>query len=146
MYSTIRGVGALIYAKDTDRFLFLLRNGKKFDGSWGLVGGKIDDKETAGKALIREIKEEINLTLTEEKIIPLDTFTSTNKKFLFYTYLLIIENEFMPKLNEEHKGYCWCYLEDHPKPLHPGLHVTFRTNDVKQKIITAKNNFKIIAV
>lgn len=132
----MRSVGALIYAKNTDRFLFVLRDGKKFAGSWGLVGGKVDNSETVGQALHREIKEEINLDVSTQKIIPLDTFTSDNKKFLFYTYLIMMEEEFMPTLNKEHRGYCWCYLKDHPTPLHPGLKVTFNTDEIKKKITT----------
>ena len=136
---TAKSVGALIYAKNTDRFLFLLRNGRSFSGSWGLVGGKINKNEAVGHALIREIKEEIDLDVSEERIVPLEIFTSPNKKFLFYSYLLLVNKEFMPKLNDEHRGYCWCYLEDHPKPLHPGLHITFKTEEINQKINTITN-------
>jgi len=134
----VQSVGALIYAKDTNRFLFLLRNGSKYHSYWGLVGGKVDQNEVPGLALTREVAEEIELTVTSERVIPLDTFTSENKQFNYYTYLLVVEHEFMPKLNSEHRGYCWCYLEDHPRPLHPGLHVTFKTDDIKNKILTAK--------
>lgn len=135
----IQSVGALIYARDTNRFLFVLRNGHRFDSYWGLVGGKVDKGEAVGHALTREITEEINLTVTGEKFTPLDTFTSENGRFVFYTYLLVVEREFMPKLNNEHRGYCWCYLEDHPRPLHPGLHVTFKTDDIKNKLLIAKS-------
>lgn len=135
----IQSVGALIYAKNTNRFLFVLRNGKRFDSYWGLVGGKVDKNETVGQALVREITEEVNLTVTSEKFISLDTFTSENGKFVFYTYLLVVDKEFMPTLNDEHRGYCWCYIEDHPRPLHPGLHVTFKTDDIKNKLLTARS-------
>ena len=132
-------VGALIYARNTNRFLFVLRNGNRFDSYWGLVGGKVNKKETVGQALTREIAEEISLTVTGEKFTPLDTFTTENGRFVFYTYLLVVDKEFMPTLNEEHRGYCWCYLEDHPRPLHPGLHVTFKTDDIKNKLLMAKS-------
>lgn len=135
----IQSVGALIYAKDTNRFLFVLRNGHRFDSYWGLAGGKVNKRESVGIALVREIKEEINLKVTTERIVPLDTFTSENGKFVFYTYLLVVDKEFMPKLNDEHRGYCWCYIEDHPRPLHPGLHVTFKTDDIKNKLLIAKS-------
>jgi hypothetical protein len=47
-----------------------------------------------------------------------------------------VDKEFVPVLNEEHKGYCWVYIEDHPKPLHPGVWKTFNFDVVKDKLDT----------
>lgn len=135
--STINSVGALIYAKNTERFLFLLRNSASYSGSWGLVGGKTEKNETTKEALLREIREEIGQDLESVRIIPLELFTSLNKRFTYNTYLLVIEEEFLPVLNAEHRGYAWCRLEDHPKPLHPGVHGTFKLDEIKRKISTA---------
>ena len=40
------GCGALVYAKSTNRYLFLLRNKNRTAGQWGIVGGKIELGET----------------------------------------------------------------------------------------------------
>ena len=81
--------GALIYCRTTHRYLFLLRNGDRHDGSWGLVGGKLEAGETPIKALTREISEEIG-EITYSKVIPLEHFTSDNHQFEYHTYLIEI--------------------------------------------------------
>jgi 8-oxo-dGTP pyrophosphatase MutT (NUDIX family) len=130
------GVGALVYAKNTNRYLFLLRDKTKQQGYWGIVGGRIDAGETVIQGLVREIKEEIGVDYTGKKFIPLETFTADNQKFVYYTFLVTVDSEFVPVLNEEHRGYCWVELRDHPKPLHPGLWRSFNFDTVKKKIKT----------
>lgn len=134
--SITQGVGALIYAKNTKRYLFLLRDGHKYSGSWGLAGGKIDSGERITEALYREITEEINVDLSANKIFPIETFTSDNKRFIYYTFLISVDDEFLPQLNKEHRGYSWVTLEDHPKPLHPGVWRTFKFKVIIDKIAT----------
>ena len=92
--------GALFYATSTKRFLFLQRTDEKTQGSWGLVGGQARTTESAFEGLKREIEEEIGSTPVFKKVIPLELFTSNDQKFFFHTYLIAVENEFIPKLNE----------------------------------------------
>lgn len=132
------GVGALIYSRATKRYLFLLRNGAKHSGEWGLVGGKIDQGEMPMQALKREISEEIG-QLTYEKIIPLEHFTSDNGRFEYHTYIIPVENEFIPTLNDEHRGYAWTHIEDHPRPLHPGVWRSFSFESILAKIRTTES-------
>ena len=134
--SNTEGVGSLVYAQSTNRYLFLLRNKSKHSGSWGIVGGKVDPGETVIQALVREIVEEIGQDFADRKFIPLETFTADNKKFVYYTFLVTVDEEFVPVLNNEHRGYCWVELQDHPKPLHPGLWRSFNFDIVKKKIKT----------
>jgi 8-oxo-dGTP pyrophosphatase MutT (NUDIX family) len=133
------GCGALIYAKNTNRYLFLLRNKSKYAGSWGIVGGKIEPGETVITGLVREIKEEIGVDYQKRKFIPLETFTADNRKFIYYTFVVSVDDEFVPKLNDEHRGYCWVTLDDHPRPLHPGLWRSFNFDIVKKKIKTLES-------
>lgn len=131
------GCGALIYSKKTHRYLFLLRNQKRHAGSWGLVGGTVEPNESPYQALVREIGEEIG-TIQFEKVIPLEKFTADSSDFEYHTYLVTVDEEFVPKLNDEHRGYAWTALEDHPKPLHPGVWRTFNFKSVIKKIKTAE--------
>ena len=57
MSSKITCSGALFYALETKRFLFLHRTQSKQNNVWGLVGGKNTTDETPFSALSREIKE-----------------------------------------------------------------------------------------
>lgn len=132
------GVGALFYSQSTHRYLFLLRNGAKHNGSWGLVGGKVEPNELPINSLKREIQEEIG-NVAFRKIIPLEHFTSDNEKFEYHTYLIPVAEEFIPLLNHEHRGYAWTSIEDHPKPLHPGVWRTFNFASVLDKIRTLEN-------
>lgn len=118
--------------------MFLLRNQKRHAGSWGLVGGGVEIGESPGTALLREIDEEIG-SIAIEKIIPLEKFTSENNNFEYHTYLAVVESEFTPTLNDEHRGYAWTSIEDHPKPLHPGVWRTFNFKSVVDKIRTVES-------
>ena len=124
--------GALFFAVDTQRFLFLHRAQGKHKDVWGLVGGLNEDTESPWTALQREIIEEIGI-VDIKKSIPLETFISKDSKFLFHTYLCIVDHEFIPTLNHEHNGYCWMIPRYWPYPLHHGLKRTLndKINQVK---------------
>jgi 8-oxo-dGTP pyrophosphatase MutT (NUDIX family) len=133
---TIEGVGTFIYCTSTKRYLFLLRNSSKYSGSWGVPGGKVEINENILGSLLREIQEELGGTIEDAKIIPIEKFTSDNGNFTYHTFIAPVEDEFTPILNEEHRGYCWVALEDHPKPLHPGVWRTINFESVVSKIKT----------
>ena len=128
--------GALFYARNTKRFLFLERTKTKTAGQWGLVGGKAEGNETPWKALEREISEEVGKTPPIKKVIPLEMFTSNDQKFYFHTYLVAVDGEFIPQLNDEHSGYCWTAFECWPKNLHMGLKNTLNNKSIKGKLQT----------
>lgn len=131
--------GALIYAIDTKRFLFLHRARSKQSNTWGIVGGSNEKSESAWSALKREIREEIG-SIEINKTLPLETFVSKDDRFYFHTYLCIVEKEFLPYLNDEHNGYAWVEYSKWPKPLHYGLKNTLskKINCVKiQTVIEA---------
>jgi 8-oxo-dGTP pyrophosphatase MutT (NUDIX family) len=132
--------GALFYTLDTHRFLFLHRTKGKQNNLWGLVGGTNEGSETPWESLKREISEEIG-TVKIKKTIPLETFVSNDDKFQFHTYLCLVENEFIPILNDEHDGYAWVKFTKWPKPLHLGLRNTLQNKTNQLKLETV---FKLI--
>jgi len=137
---TIVCSGALVYALDTRRFLFLHRAQGKRSNLWGLVGGTNEGAETPWEGLQREIFEEIG-EISIKKTIPLETFVSNDSKFLFHTYLCVVDTEFLPKLNIEHNGYAWTEFNKWPKPLHHGLKNTLSNKINLTKLETV---FKVI--
>jgi len=128
--------GALFYALDTSRFLFLHRAQGKHKNMWGLVGGTNEGVETPWEGLKREIQEEIGDLPTIKKTIPLETFVSNDTRFKFHTYLAIINNEFIPQLNNEHNGYAWVSFGNWPKSLHHGLRNTLQSKNNLSKLNT----------
>lgn len=127
--------GGIFLAKDTGRFLFLLRTQGKTAGTWGLVGGKKEPTDhTPYDTLKREIQEEVGKTPTIKKIIPLELFTSNDQQFQYNTYVLLVEKEFIPVLNEEHAGYAWCELNAWPKPLHQGVKTSLTNKTIRTKL------------
>ena len=127
--------GGLFLAKDTKRFMFLLRTQGKTAGTWGLVGGKKEPSDsTPYDTLKREISEEVGKTPAIKKIVPLELFTSNDQQFKYNTYVIIVEKEFIPTLNEEHAGYAWCDLNSWPRPLHQGVRTSLTNKTIKTKI------------
>lgn len=134
--SPLTGVGCVIYARNTKRFLFLLRSDDtKHSKTWGLPGGKLEAGESAIDGLRREINEEIGAVVLS-KFTHLETFTSDNNKFTFHTFYAIVEKEFIPDLNHEHVGYCWVPIKEYPRPIHPGVWRSFQFDRVVEKLET----------
>lgn len=131
--------GALFYTTKTKRFLFLYRKNGKRNNQWGIVGGTNSPCESPWVGLKREIQEEIGFSPDIIKTIPLETFISTDEQFKYHTYVCIIENEFIPILNEEHDGYAWVGYNNWPKPLHQGLKNTLYSKINRAKLETVFN-------
>lgn len=124
--------GVFFYCEDTDRFLFLLRNDGKNSGFWGIPGGKLEETETLREGVKRECIEEISFFPKAAKLVPIQKFV--NNTFTYHTFFCRIPEEFIPKLNDEHIGYCWVDVHHYPKPLHPGLFNTVSFDIVQDKL------------
>ena len=136
MNRNISSAGVLFYSLSTRRYLFLLRNRGSYAGTWGLPGGKIEKDESVIDGLTREIDEEMGSVPPFTKVIPIETFTSDNLRFIYHTFLITVQDEFIPVLNGEHRGYCWVAVSDHPRPLHPGVWKTFKFAVIQEKLKT----------
>jgi len=128
--------GALIYARNTHRFLLLQKATGKHAGTWGLVGGTTVEGENPWQGLQREITEEIGAIPDIKKTLPLETFVSNDHVFHFHTYLCVVEDEFVPVLSTEHNGWAWCAMDAAPKPLHQGLRTSFTNRAIRTKLQT----------
>lgn len=124
----IKGIGCLIYDIDKDMFL-LQQRGKNSSHSLklGLWGGKMEPGENFGEALKREVREELTTSPEVEKLYPLDTFLSYDNKFVYYSFLMIVNkyDDFTINASETF-DFVWMpfkYLER--LDLHPGFRKTF---------------------
>ena len=62
-------VVAAVFRDDENRVLIAQRNIKKDHGGfWEFPGGKVEEKETRKQAIVREIKEELDLDISADRI------------------------------------------------------------------------------
>lgn len=122
-------VGAIILSKSGNVLLNLRAPHKTYSLNWSLWGGMVEDDESPKETLLRELSEEMGFIPDISRIYPFDIFESTDKNFRFYTFVCVVDKEFIPILNSESSGYGWFTLGVWPKPLHSGLKKTF-VNDL----------------
>lgn len=95
--------GALIF--DNENKVFLMQSSGKFGTEWIVPGGKVAFGESAKEALIREIKEETNLDLTNIEFVGYRDYIKTEKHFIFLEFCTKTENSQEVKLNYEALEY-----------------------------------------
>lgn len=135
----VEGVGAFIHAKDTGRYLFLLRTNGSWPMTWALPGGKLMPGENDIDGLFREMEEELGGKINDPVLIQVDKFISKNNRFTYTTYFAPVDSEFIPLLNSEHIGYAWLPLTNAPNPLHPGIYRTLKNASVMDQIKRAES-------
>ena len=114
-----RGVGAIIVSEESGKVMTVLRSPhESHPGTWTFAGGKVEVNEAIVDALLRELEEELNLTKIK-KILPLHSYQSRSKDFIYDTYIVLVGKEFIPDLNWENSGYAWTDIDGLPSPLHP---------------------------
>jgi 8-oxo-dGTP diphosphatase len=96
----MKEIAAIILENDKGEFLLYLRDNKPgipFPDHWDLIGGHVEEGETPEEALIREVKEEIDIELEDytfyKKYECLTGDAYENIKYIYYGKInLPIEN------------------------------------------------------
>ena len=113
--------GTIFLSKDTGRVLLNLRAPyKTYNLTWSLWGGMIESGETPKECLLRELTEEMGFVPEIHKIYPYDIYESDDTLFKYYSFICVVDSEFIPQLNKEAVGYCWTKLGVWPRPMHIG--------------------------
>jgi len=89
-----------------DTVLLIHRTGTNFgNGLYGLVGGKVEQGETALQAIRREIREEVAIDLPESAFQLVHTLhrKGTETEFISLTFSASLENQEAPRNNEPEK-------------------------------------------
>ena len=67
-YLIMKEIAAIILENDKGEFLLYLRDNKPdipFPNHWDLIGGHVEEGETPEEALVREVKEELDIDLKD---------------------------------------------------------------------------------
>ena len=100
----INVVAAII--KKNNKYLITKRNRRKHLGlKWEFPGGKVERKETLKDALVREIQEELTITINVNMKIGEENFKDEKINIIIHYYLCSIKEGFL-KLNE-HEEFLW---------------------------------------
>lgn len=139
----IEASGCIFLSLNTGRILLQQRGTKvKHPNTWGFFGGKSEGKERPSETLYREIHEELGTLPNIKKVIPINIFKSANGKFQYNSFVCIVDNEFIPILNNESNGYAWVAIGNYPGPLHPGANIQLKDKEFNRKIKTIYDNYK----
>ena len=124
----VRAAGILFVTK-SNQALFIKRTAAAdHAGEWCFPGGVVEGEETSEQAARRETNEEVGWS-GDDPIQPWTRRSSAGasvdgaKVVDFTTFLLRIDEPFVPTLNDEHVGYAWAPVDAPPEPLHPGCRV-----------------------
>jgi len=87
----------------------------KHPGEWAFPAGRMEGREDARAAAMREMLEETGHTVVNPE--PLGSYDSDGVHFTAFRGRT---SRFTPRLNYEHTAFTWAKLNALPQPLHPG--------------------------
>lgn len=129
-------VGAIFLSSKSKRALLNMRAPyKTYSLCWSLWGGMMEDDDVLPKdALFRELKEEMGFIPDITKMYPFDIYESKDKHFRYYSFVCVVDDEFIPILNKESAGYAWTDVGVWPKPMHQGAKISFCKKKALEKL------------
>lgn len=137
------GVGCLFLCPKTQTVMLNFRSGtKSHKHTWGLWGGMREADECPKDTLFRELNEEMGFVPNISKVYPFDIYESTDKKFRYYSFVCVVDDEFVPVLNRESDGFAWVKLGVWPMPLHTGVKCSFNNKNSLEKLHLILSNHK----
>lgn len=104
------------YCEFEDKILLLKRTPHKHQGdTWGVPGGKLDEGEMPRAAAVREVFEEVGISLKEDDLEEIDTMFIRGplNDYIFYRFRVRFLK--LPAINlslEEHVEASWLTFED----------------------------------
>ena len=102
-------VAAII--KKNNQFLIVQRNKNKHLGlKWEFPGGKVQESETFEKALLREINEELNITIIIHEKIAEEKYKDDKIDIVLHYYLCSHKSGVMEL--SEHEAFSWVEKKD----------------------------------
>jgi len=80
---------------------------------WGVPAGKIESNETPHEALVREIFEESNISLSSDGVQYIDTLyiSKPGWNFIYHMFFYRFKSKPELKISKEHHDYAWVNLK-----------------------------------
>jgi mutator protein MutT len=131
------------------RYLLMKRAAHKGNGGmWEFPGGKVDPGESLQQAVIREIKEELNLKATTGKLLGSSETRDQNRVLRLFGIETFIEHE--PKEFKDHSEFLWVRPENFSEyPMTPaeyGLLTSLKNNLNSEREILAVKIWSVAKV
>jgi 8-oxo-dGTP diphosphatase len=103
--SKVRVAIAVIKNKQGQVLISKRKNGVHKEGYWEFPGGKLEDGENASTALVRELKEELKLAITES--LPLINVSFKYPELEVQLYVRVVEDFFRYAIGAEGQEIKW---------------------------------------
>lgn len=121
-WGTFGGAGGIFLARNTGRILLARRSARVLQpGTWGTVGGALDQGEEPEEAVIREVREELGIHVAATDLLLCYVFRDARTRFEYHNYAVFVGEEFLPELNWEVSEHAWVEFGQWPVPLHFGM-------------------------
>ena len=105
-------VAAII--KKNNLFLIVQRNRNKHLGlKWEFPGGKVHSRESCEEALVREIKEELCVSINVHEKIAEEKYKDDKIDIVLHYFLCTLQNGIM--VLNEHENFAWVEKKDFNK-------------------------------
>ena len=98
----------IVLNEQKNKILLIKRADLMWGDVWSIPGGHIEYGETVDEALKRELKEELNLEISDTKFLCYEEFsvpTKRNKYFISLNFIVLAKERIVP--NEEIKEAGW---------------------------------------
>lgn len=114
-------VAAAVYNAEKQTFLIAQRpRGKTYEGLWEFPGGKIERHETPEQAIVREIKEELDVELDPEALEPMTFYSSSIDKRRHFVMVLYLCRSYAGRPRSmEKQAFAWVSRDELSQQVYP---------------------------
>ena len=104
------------YCEFEDKILILKRSPHKLQGdTWGIPGGKLDEGETPRIAVMREVFEEVGITINGDELEEIDKMYIRGSQVDYVFYRFRVRFLTLPVIDlslDEHVEWAWLTFEE----------------------------------
>jgi 8-oxo-dGTP diphosphatase len=102
----ILAVGAVIVGRD-QRVILIRRGRPPAEGSWTLPGGRVEDGESLGAAIVREVREETNLETRVVCELGAVTIARERAMYVIHEHLVVPRDDRAPRAGDDAAEARW---------------------------------------